>query len=152
MGQSKSNFIWSFYEMGGRKVCSKGPGHMTKMATMLIYGRHLKNLLLWNQKADDLETWYALSGALSTTKFAQMMTLGWPWYILRPGQIWSLVLLYGKKVKQCVFQKLLYSIMSKLVDAVNWISTWIYMNIKGHGHSLTLVQCHSDSHFQTSFH
>ena len=27
---------------GGRKVCSKGPGHMTKMAAMLIYGRNLK--------------------------------------------------------------------------------------------------------------
>ena len=26
-----------------------------------------------------------------------------------------------------------------------------YMNIKGKGHSLTLVQGHSDSHFHTSF-
>ena len=25
--------------------------------------KSLKNLLLWNQKADDLETWYAASGA-----------------------------------------------------------------------------------------
>ena len=47
----------------GRKVCSNGPGHMTKMATMPIYGKNLKNLLLWNQKADDLETWYASLGA-----------------------------------------------------------------------------------------
>ena len=31
---------------------------MTKMATMPIYG---KDLLLWNQKADDLETWYSLT-------------------------------------------------------------------------------------------
>ena len=30
-------------------------GHVTKMAAMPIYG---KNLLLWNQKVDDLETWY----------------------------------------------------------------------------------------------
>ena len=29
--------------------------HMTKMAAMPIYG---KNLLIWNQRADDLETWY----------------------------------------------------------------------------------------------
>ena len=48
---------------GGTKVCSNGPGHMTKMATMPIYGKKLKNLLLLNQKADDLETWYAASGA-----------------------------------------------------------------------------------------
>ena len=58
---------------GGMKVGSNGPGHMTKMATMPIYGKNLKNLLLRNQKADDLETWYAAS---STTMFVQMMTLG----------------------------------------------------------------------------
>ena len=40
--------------------------------------------------------------------FAQMMTLGWLWPILRQGQIWSLMLLYGKKVKQWIFQKLQY--------------------------------------------
>ena len=44
---------------GGTKVCSNGPGHMTKMAAMHIYGKNLKNLLLRNLKADDLETWYA---------------------------------------------------------------------------------------------
>ena len=37
-----------------------GPGHLTKMADMPLYG---KNLLLRNQKADDLEAWYAASGA-----------------------------------------------------------------------------------------
>ena len=46
------------------KNCSNGPGHMTKMATMPVYGKNLKkNLLLRNQKADDLEFWYASSGA-----------------------------------------------------------------------------------------
>ena len=44
----------------GMKVCSTGTGHMTKMAVMPIYGKNLKkNLLLRNQKVDDLETWYA---------------------------------------------------------------------------------------------
>ena len=33
-----------------------------------------------------------------TTKFIQMMTLGWHWSILLQGQIWSFMLLYGKKV------------------------------------------------------
>ena len=47
----------------GTKVCSNGPDHMTKMAAMPIYGKTLKNLNLWNQTADDLETWYAASGA-----------------------------------------------------------------------------------------
>ena len=45
------------------EVCSNGPGHMTKMVAMPIYGERLKNLLLRSQKADDLETWYAASGA-----------------------------------------------------------------------------------------
>ena len=47
----------------GTKVCSNGPGHMPKMAAMPIYGKNLKNLLLRNQKADDLESWHAASGA-----------------------------------------------------------------------------------------
>ena len=47
----------------------------------------------------------------STTKFVQMMTLGWPWPILRHGQIWSLKLLYEKNVKQWIFQKLLSSMI-----------------------------------------
>ena len=31
------------------------------------------------------------------------MTLGWPWPILRQGQIWSLMLLYGEKGKTMDF-------------------------------------------------
>ena len=32
---------------------------MTKMAAMPIYGKNFKKSLLWNQMANDLETWYA---------------------------------------------------------------------------------------------
>ena len=48
---------------GGTKVGSNGPGHMTKIAHMPIYGKNLKNLLLQNPKAYDIETWYAALGA-----------------------------------------------------------------------------------------
>ena len=49
---------------GGTNVYSNGPGHMIKMADMPIYGKkNLKNILLENQKADDIETWNAASGA-----------------------------------------------------------------------------------------
>ena len=48
---------------GEMNVCSNGCGHMTKMSAMPKYGKTLKALLLWNQKADDLESWY---GALGT--------------------------------------------------------------------------------------
>ena len=34
---------------GGTKVCSNGPGHMTKIAAMPIYGKNLK------KKASSLE-------------------------------------------------------------------------------------------------
>ena len=48
---------------GGTKVYINGPGHMTKMAAMPIYG---KNLLKSSspeppQKSYDLETWYVAS-------------------------------------------------------------------------------------------
>ena len=33
----------------GTNICSNCPGHMTKMATMPIYGKTFKNLLLWNR-------------------------------------------------------------------------------------------------------
>ena len=35
---------------GGTKICSNGPGHMTKMAAMPIYGKNLFFYLLRNQK------------------------------------------------------------------------------------------------------
>ena len=47
---------------GGTKVYINGPGHMTKMAAMPIYGKNVKNLLLQNKKSYDLKTWHVLSG------------------------------------------------------------------------------------------
>ena len=72
---------------------------------MPISGKNLKNLL-WTQKAD-LWPWKLVCsiGYLSTTKFAQMMILGWPWPILRQGHIWSIMLLYGEKGKTVDFSE-----------------------------------------------
>ena len=44
------------------EVCINGPGNMTEIATMPIYGKNLQNLLLQNQQSYGLETWQALSG------------------------------------------------------------------------------------------
>ena len=44
-------------------MCSNDPGHITKVAAMYIYGENVKNLLLRNQRTDDLETWYAALSA-----------------------------------------------------------------------------------------
>ena len=57
------------------KGCSNGPGHMTNMAAMPIYSKNLKNLLLWNQKADDLESWYVASG----DRVLPSLFKWWPW-------------------------------------------------------------------------
>ena len=45
------------------KIYIKCASHMTKMATTPIYGKTpFKCLLLWNQKANDLGTWYVALG------------------------------------------------------------------------------------------
>ena len=40
----------------GMKIYTNEFGYMTSMATMPIYGKNLKNLLLQKQYTDDLET------------------------------------------------------------------------------------------------
>ena len=46
---------------GGTKVYINGPGHMTNMAAMPIYGKNLKKILFQNQMTYDLETWHVAS-------------------------------------------------------------------------------------------
>ena len=89
---------------GGTEVCSNGHGHMTKMATMAIYGKNLKKSSSLEPKGQWPWILVCIIGCLSTTKVAQMMTLGWLWPILRQGQILSHMLLYGKKVKHGFFR------------------------------------------------
>ena len=58
-----------------------------------------------NQKADDLETWYAASGARVLLNLFKW----WSWVefdlFLRRGQIWSLILFYGEKGKTMGFSE-----------------------------------------------
>ena len=61
---------------------------MTNMAAMPIYGKNLKK----SSTPEPLDRWpWNLVCSIvyeSTTKLVQIMTLGWPWLILRQGQIW----------------------------------------------------------------
>ena len=96
---NQSNFIWSFDGMRERKFAQMVLCHMIKMAAMPIYDKILKQ-----SSSPEPKGWWpwiliCIIGCSSTTEFAQMMTLGWPWPILRQGQIWPLMLLYGKKGK-----------------------------------------------------
>ena len=91
----------------GTKVYSNGPGHMTKLAAMPIYSKNMK--ISSSREPKGRWPWKFVSSieCSSTSKFIQMMTLCWHWPVLRQGQIWSPMLLYGKKLKQWIFQKLL---------------------------------------------
>ena len=46
----------------GMKICSDVAGHMIKMASSPYMVKNFKNLLLRNQEAEDLKTWYTASG------------------------------------------------------------------------------------------
>ena len=80
------------------------------------YGR-LKYLFLWIQKAHDFESLYVLG-----TWVLPSLSKWWPWVDLDLCTARSNLVPYAFvwiKVKQWIFQKLLYSMISKLVDAVN---------------------------------
>ena len=66
---------------GSTKVCSNGPGHMTNMATMLIYGKNIKKIFFPGTKRLMTLKVVGSIGYSSTTNFVQMMPLGWPWLI-----------------------------------------------------------------------
>ena len=60
--------MWSLLGKG-EKVYINGPGQMTKMAAMPIYGKNLKSLLLQNHKSYDLETLHVASGTQALQSF-----------------------------------------------------------------------------------
>ena len=112
------------------KIYTNELGHMTNMAAMPIYGKNLNK----SSSPEPIDRWpwnfvcsivYA-----STTKVVQIITLVWPWHILRQGQIWWHRLLYGKKWKLFIFLetfaalglKVAWSIQLKWVNEVEWVS------------------------------
>ena len=80
-----------------------------------------------------------------------MMTLEWPWPILRQGQIGYLGFPSGKSENSGFFHKLSQPMTWKLVDADNLLSLWWYVSIEGQGHFLTLAQGHLCVKIKTCF-
>ena len=113
----------------GAKVCSNGPGHMTKMATMPIYG--INPLKIFFCETSRPMTF--ASGILhwGLGPFVQIMILGWLWPSLRQAQLCFLMLLYGKMLN---YKTVLKPMNWKLVQIVDLASTWIYMSTRGQGH------------------
>ena len=102
----------------GMKIYTNELGHMTNMATMPIYGKNLKK----SSTAEAIGRWpwnlvYSIVYA-STTKVVQIMTLGWPWPIVRQGQIWSHRLLYGKKWKLFIFLETIAALCLKVAWSI----------------------------------
>ena len=60
-------------------------------------------------------------------------------------------LVYRKKWKQWIFQKLLQPVTWKLVGADILLNVWWYVSIEGQGHFLTLAQGHVHTKIQTWF-
>ena len=101
---------------------------MTNMAAMHICGKNLKK----SSAPEPIDQWpwnlvYSIVYG-STTKVVQIMTLRWPWPILRQGQIWSHRLLYGKKWKlffgnYCSLgSQSCLKHLAKSVNEVEWVS------------------------------
>ena len=82
------------------KIYTKCTGHMTKMATKLIYGK--KKTLLMSSSLEPKGQWpwdlVCIIGDVGSTRFAQMINLGWPWPTLWQGQIWFLMHLFGENL------------------------------------------------------
>ena len=85
------------------KIYTNELGHMSNMAAMHMYGKNVKKSS--SPEATDQWPWslvYCIVYA-STIKVVQIMTLGWPWPVLRRGQIWLHRLLYGRKWTLFIF-------------------------------------------------
>ena len=114
----------------GMKIYTNELGHMTNMAAMPIYGKNLKK----SSSPEPIDRWpWNLVCSIvyaSTTKGVQIITLGWPWHILRQGQIWWHRLLCGKKWKSFIFFGNCCSLRSQSclkhstqwVNEVEWVS------------------------------
>ena len=79
------------------KIYTNELGHMTNMAAMPIYGKNLK--ISSSLELIDQWPWNLVCSIVyaSIIKVIQIVTLGWPWPILRQGQCWLHRLLYGRK-------------------------------------------------------
>ena len=91
---------------GNESLFKNGPCHMTKVAATPIYVNSLKNLLLRNQKADDLESRYV---ALGARVLPSLFSNGDPeltlTYFTARSNLVPYGFVWGKKVKQWLFQK-----------------------------------------------
>ena len=113
-----------------------------------LYMVKTKKLLLWNQKINDLESWYAAPSTLVLPSLFKW----WPWVDLGlfygKVKFTALCVCMGTHFNSRFPRQLLKPLMWKLAHKVNWMSTWRFMSTHDQGHSLIFVQGHSDLTWQ----
>ena len=97
---------------GGTKVCSNGSGHMAKMAAMPIYGKNLKKSSLEPKRLITLK----LGMQHRVHEYYQVCSnddlgLTLTYFTTRLMLLYGIMVSYGKKVKQWIFQQLLSSMI-----------------------------------------
>ena len=78
LDQLKPNFMWSLHGMREGKFIQIVQVTWPVWPPCPYLVKSIKNLLLWNQKADDLETWYAAS----STRVLPSLFKWWRWFDL----------------------------------------------------------------------
>ena len=111
------------YGRMGMKIYTNELSYKTNMAAMPIYGENLKKS---SPEPLDWWPWNLVCSIVYTrpTKVVQIMTLSWPWPILREGQIWPPRLSYGRKWKLLTFfwNLLQPKVSSCLKNSTKWVN------------------------------
>ena len=107
-------------------------GHITKMAAMPIYGKNPLNPSFQEPLGRFWWNFVWSIRDLSPLLFVQIITLGWPWPILRQGQILQLRQLCNLW-QWWILWKLFHPVTWNLVNKVNWMSNWRIMSNQGQG-------------------
>ena len=105
LSRLKSNFVCSLNEVRQRKLVQTVLVTWSRWPPCPYMVKHLKNLLRWNQTASDLETWYAASGTQELLSLFKVPGLTLTYFTARSNSV--PYALYGKKLKEWSFQKLL---------------------------------------------
>ena len=129
----------------GTKACSNGPGHMTKMAAMPIFGKNMKNSSL-EPKGWCLKSWYAASGSWVPSSLFKW----WFWFDLDLFMAWSNLVPYAfvwEEGKRMDFSETVVVYDVKLGRCSQLSEYMKLMSTKGQGHSLILVQISQIQYF-----
>ena len=143
--------MWSLHEMKEWKWVQMVYVTWPRWPPCLYMVKTFKNLFLWHQKGRWPSNLLCNIGSSRTTKFVQMMTLGWPWPILQQSKIWPLWFLYGKCLS-CKYPRNYWSLWGEswYIQSNKWVCDDLWQTKVKVIH-WTLSKVTQIQHFQTSF-